>query len=444
MTRDDLQWRDLIPLEAGRRREIAQDLTPEGKTQLLEQALAHVDVLMAQGHRTAARRWLMLAEEVVCEQPELLYRLERKRIRWLEAEGLQEEAILAMRRLFEQYRRSRLKPLRAAELCMELGILLDRLGKKTEALGLFRNAASRYERLEHSYNRAAALFNTASVLYDLGRVADSIRTCQKALDEGGRGHLELETHVTLQLANSYETRHANEQAREWYRYASEGYRRMNNRKQESDILYRLGWMALRRAQESELDEFDGPSIEMRSALFDEASAFLERALRLKREHDYGLGLARYHLHQAETSRSLGPELSTAARQHYLSGLGLALALGEDGLATRARMGLYLLARQPDRSLPTFLRLSPERDERVEASIERGRNGVYSEQTGEGPRTTLWRQSGGSDTPQVDRTFLARLLDDLSRVWRRSDTEGYEQLRRQGREVMQWQTRSKKR
>lgn len=403
--------------------------------QLLEQALAHVDVLMAQGHRTAARRWLMMAEEVVTENAELLYRVERKRIRWLEAEGLQEEAILSMRELFERYRRSRTKPLRAAELCMELGILLDRQGKKQEALRLFRNAASRYERLDHPYNRAAALFNTASVLYDLNRVPDSIRTCHKALDEGGSGHLELETHVTLQLANSYESRHDADSAREWYHYASEGYRRMNNRRQESDILYRLGWMALRAAADEKHEE-------RRGVLFEEASTFLERALRLKREHDYGLGLARYHLHQAETCRSCG--LTLSARQHYLSGLGLSLALGEDGISTRARMGLYLLARQSDRTLPGFLRLTPEKDERVEASIERGRNGVYSEQTGEGTRTALWRQSGGSDNPVVDRTFLARLLEDLSRVWRRNATEGYDQLKRQGREVMQWQKRTKKR
>lgn len=424
-------------MEAGQRREVGRSLPVEAQSPLLEQALAHVDILMAQGHRTAARRWLMMAEEVVSETSELLYRLERKRIRWLEAEGLQEEAILSMRELFERYRRSRAKPLRAAELCMELGILLDRQGKKPEALRLFRNAAARYERLDHPYNRAAALFNTASVLYDLNRVADSIRTCHKALEEGGSGHLELETHVTLQLANSYESRRDNDAAREWYRFASEGYRRMNNRRQESDILYRLGWMALRDATEFNQDE------EVRQALFEHASNFLERALRLKREHDYGLGLARYHLHQAETCRSI--DLHAAARQHFLSGLGLALALGEDGLATRARMGLFLLARQSDRALPGFVRLTPEKDERVEASIERGRNGVYSEQTGEGTRVGLWRQSGGSDNPAVDRTFLARLLEDLSSVWRRNATEGHDQLKRQGREVKQWQEkRTKKR
>lgn len=425
-------------MEASQRREVGRNLpVAEAQTPLLEQALAHVDVLMAQGHRTAARRWLMMAEEVVAETPELLYKVERKRIRWLEAEGLQEEAILSMRELFERYRRSRTKPLRAAELCMELGILLDRKGDKLEALKLFRNAAARYERMDppHDYNRAAALFNTASVLYDLGRVSDSIRTCHKALEEGGSGHLELETHVTLQLANSYESRNDADSAREWYRYASEGYRRMNNRRQESDILYRLGWMALR----SMADE---PEEEARRALLAQASAFLERALRLKREHDYGLGLARYHLHQAETCRAAG--LPLAARQHYLSGLGLSLALGEDGISTRARMGLYLLARQSDRTLPDFLRLTPGKDERVEASIERGRNGVYSEQTGEGTRTALWRQSGGSDNPAVDRTFLARLLEDLSRVWQRNATEGHDQLKRQGREVKQWQKRTKKR
>ncbi|MEW6281755.1 MAG: tetratricopeptide repeat protein [Candidatus Eremiobacterota bacterium] len=420
---EDLEWRELLRLEPQDRKRALSQLDSEPASKLLDQALAHVDVLNAQGHRTTARRWLMLGAEAAGDRPDLHYRLERKRIRWMESEGLVEEAMLAMRALFERYRRSRSKTMRAAELCMELGILLDRQGHKQEALKLFRNAAERYQRLEHSYNRAAALFNTASVLYDLGRVGDSIRVCKKALQEGGSGHLELETHVTLQMANSHESKQELAAAREWYRFAAEGYRRLGNRKQESDILYRLGWMARRREQ------------------FEEAALFLERALKLKREYDYGLGLARYHLHQAESSRSVG--LSSTARQHYTSCLGLSLALGEDGLATRARFGLYLLARQPDRLLPGYLRMTPEKDDRVEASIERGRSGVYSEQTGEGCRTAMWRQSGGTDFPMPDRTFLARLLEDLSIVWKTNATEGHEQLRRQGRDVMQWQTRSRR-
>ncbi|HXE73916.1 MAG TPA: tetratricopeptide repeat protein [Candidatus Nitrosotenuis sp.] len=404
-----------------RRPALLAALHPAQRREILGQALAHVDVHLAQGHRRAARQLLALAEQMAGEDQEMGYRVARKRVRWLEAEGLVEEAILAMRKLYATYQRSRRHPQRGAELAMELGILLDRAGRKDEALRLFRSAALRYARLGHSYNRAAALFNAASVLYDLGRVGHSLNACLRALQEGGSGHLDMEAHITLQLANSYESRGDVSTAEEFYRYAAEGYRRLNNRKQESDILYRLGWLALRRGEHRA------------------AEPILNRSLQLKREHDYGLGLARYHLSRAESYRSSG--LSDAARHHYRAGLGLAALLGAEDLATRCRFGLFLLSGQDSRALPGFLKMSPPTG--MESSLARGRHGVYCEQFGDGVGTPAWRQSGGCDASPGDRTFLVRVLKDLSRAWKHAGMVGHEQLRRQERAVQAWQTRSRR-
>lgn len=413
---------EILVTEPERRPELLQQQDPASRREVLRHLQSHIDVHLAQGHRLAAKVLLGIAAEVAGEDAELQYSVERTRIRWLEKEGLHEDAIAAMARLYESYRRSRKNPQRGAELAMELGILMDRAGRKDEALKLFRGAAERYGRMGQAYNHAAALFNAASVLYDLGRMGHSLKTCLRALKEGGSGHLDMEAHITLQMANSHESQGDPSSAEELYRLAAEGYQRLGNRKQESDIRYRLGWLALRRNHPTE------------------AEPQLQAALELKREHDYGTGLARYHLYRAESYRTAG--LPDAARHHYRACLGLAAALGADSLATRARFGLCLLAGGHRRSLPSYLKLPAPPG--GEASLNRGRSGVYCEQIGEGAWTALWRQSGGSDAPAEDRTFLARLLKDLARSLRQVGRREYEHLHRQERAVQAWQARAKKR
>ncbi len=388
---------------------------------LLRQVQAHMDVHLAQGHRLAAKVLLGIAAEVAGSNPDLQYAVERTRIRWLELEGLPEDALAALTRLYEAHRRSRRNPQRGAELTMELGIMLDRSGRKAEALKLFRSAAARYSRLGQAYNRAAALFNGASVLYDLGRIGPSLRACLQALREGGAGHLDMEAHITLQMANSHESQGDPSAAADCYRLAAEGYQRLNNRKQESDIRYRLGWLSLQ------------------SGLPDEAEPQLQQALEIKREYDYGAGLARYHLYRAESYRTAG--LPEAARHHYRACLGLAAALGVESLATRARFGLCLLAGAHKRSLPSYLKLPAPPG--GEASLNRGRKGIYCEQIGEGSCLPMWRQSGDPEQAPEDRTFLARLLKDLGRSLNLVGSRDSEPLRRQERAVQAWQTRTSK-
>lgn len=404
-----------------KRQKMLASLKPEGRQAILRQLQAHVEVHLAQGHRLAARVLLDIASEVAGDSQDLQYGVERARIRWLEQEGLSEEALASMTRLYESHRRRRSRPERAAELAMELGILLDRSGRKDEALKLFRSAAARYHRMGQPYNRAAALFNAASVLYDLGRTAHSLRACSKALEEGGAGHLDMEAHIALQMANSHEVQGSVDRAFECYQMAAEGYGGLKNRRQESSIRYRLGWLALQEDQPSQ------------------AWPQLQRALDLKREEDYGTGLARYHLCRAETCRTVG--LPEAARTHYRACLALATALGNDPLATRSRFGLCLLAGGHLRSLPSYLKL-PAPPGGTD-SVQRGRKGVYCRQAGEGESLPMWSQSGEPESSPEDRSALARLLKDLARSLRLEDLPDSEHLQQQERAARSWRSRARK-
>jgi tetratricopeptide (TPR) repeat protein len=259
------------------------------------------------------------------------------------------------------------------------------------------------------------------VLYDLGRHADSIKTCVKALEQGGTGHTELEAHVALQMANAYESKGPTHVARDYYHKASTAYARMRNKKQESDILYRLGWMAMRRPNQLK-----------------EAQLLLQRSLELKRELDYGNGLARYHFHRAEACRSVGA--SKKAIVHYRTCFSLAVSVGNDSMATRARFGLFRACAVPSQSLHGFLRLTPAPG--GDAMLAGGRSGLFQDHGSDGARTELYREQG-DDAAKPDRQFLVRLLEDLARVLKGLDLEGSEGLRRQGKAVSSWQLRSRK-
>lgn len=417
-----VDWlRVLIPISRREPFHIPASLSTLDRDRLFEPILAHIDVHLAEGNRQAAGELLRLAFRLFHHDQERYYKIERKYIRWLEGEGRQGEAIYLLQQLLDRYNKARKTPQRTAELTMELGIVLDRYGQKDEALLKFREAIKRYKRLRHAYNKAAAMFNAASVLYDMHRYDESIKICLKALEEGGAGHLDLETHVALQLANSYESLSATSEARDWYQNAADGYHKLNNRKQESDILYRLGWMAMKKSQAVQ------------------AQTLLQRALELKRELDYGTGLALYHLHRAEACRGVG--LSKKALSHYRTCLSLATILGNDSLASRARFGLYRACAAQNPNLPGFMKLPPAPG--AEAVLTQGRGGIYSEQAYDGARTGVYRESGRGDQSLPDRTYLARLLEDLARVRKVTGTEGHEFLYRQGKSVASWQGKSKR-
>ena len=411
-----VDWlRILVPLARREPFSIPPGLSQIEAESLFEPLIAHVDVHMAQGNFEAAGELLRLAFLLIEHDPERCYRLERKKIRWLESSGKPHEAFEQLRLLTEKHNRGRRNPHRTAELVMEQGILLDRLGQKAEALKRFRNAVQRYKRLEHPYNLSAALFNTASVLCDLGRHDDSLKVCLRALDEGARKHLDLKTHIALQLANCHESKQEEPKSQEYYHTAAQGYEKLGNRKNQSDILYRLGWMALRRSQ------------------LREAATLLLRALELKRELDYGAGLALYHFHRAEACRSVG--LNKKALGHYRTSLSLACQSGQDGLCTQARFGLFRCCGSLNLNLPGILTLPPPPG--AESILAQGRAGLYSNHISEGYRTYRYQETGVSKPSHGDRAPLARLIKDLARVQRVLGFPAHESLSEQSQAVALW-------
>lgn len=388
---------------------------------LVHELLAHFDVCVAQGLRGTAVKFLNLAGEVSRDEEELHYRVSRKRIRWLEAQGLGGRAIEEMNELFEQYRRSRKNRARGAELAMELGILLDRAGRKEEALKLFRNAIRRYDRLGKSiYNLAGAWFNVASVLYDLKRFKASLRACDKAEELLEERHKDLQTFIHLQRANGLEASDERKKAFAQYKLAAEGYAALGNRRQQSNILFRLGWLATRKFRMDASSE-----------------RFFDDALSLKRETDYGTGLCLYHLHLAETARSL--DLVGRASNHYRHALALAESLSSDSLSKRARFGLFVLALEEGRPLSEYMRAKAPK--RPETAFSRANAGIYSDRGSDGYRLVLWRET--PEPPVKERTFLARLLIELARVNHRLGRGGYGALKRQSDAVTRWQERAKR-
>lgn len=418
-----VDWlRVLIPTSRREPFKIPPGLNRAEAERLFEPLIAHIDVHLAQGNHQAAGELLRLTFLLVGHDPERCYRLERKKVRWLEACGKSLEAVEHLQALSEKYNRSRRNPHRTAELIMEQGILLDRLGHKQEALKLFRNSVQRYKRLAHGYNLAAALFNTASVLYDLGRHDESIKVCFKAIEEGARNFPDLRTHIALQLANCHESKDDEVRSQDFYRSAAAGYEKLGNRKNESDILYRLGWMALKRGQQR------GGGSQLR-----EAAKLLQRALELKRELDYGNGLSLYHFHRAEACRSVG--LNKKALSHYRTSLSLATQAGADSLATQARFGLFRCCGSLHPNLPGFLKLTaPAGSEGV---LSNGRAGLYSNHVSEGYRTYRMKESGISRPAYSDRAPLARLIKDLSRVLNVLNEPGHESLSEQSQAVSRW-------
>ena len=105
---------------------------PGGET-LFAVLLAHFDLHQSQGHRSCAREVLELAQRLIGDDPDLHYRWLRKWARWLESVGRREEALELLQTHLRRLRGKLNNPTRNAEVRMELGIMLDRAGRKEEA-----------------------------------------------------------------------------------------------------------------------------------------------------------------------------------------------------------------------------------------------------------------------------------------------------------------------
>lgn len=390
-------------------------------TETFNVLLAHFDLHQSQGQRSCAREVLELAQQLVGDDPDLHYRWLRKWARWLESVNRREEALDLLGAHLRKLRGKLRNPTRNAELRMELGILLDRAGRKEEALRYFKDAATRYRKLSHTYNLVAALFNSASVLHDLGEFPEALKFCRKALSEGSAGYRDLSSHIALQMANSTESLGNTPDACNFYRTAEENYGQLGNRRQQSDILYRLGWLAVR------------------SKKLADGARLLRSALEIKREHDYATGLAWYTWARAEAYRSAGA--LKKALSHYRSALNLGLSAQQDSVVARCRLVLFQLCAKPEQTLPAYLRLGNAAA--ADPIVKQGRAGLYLDHGSDGYTLDLFREPGDSPKPKLERRVLARLVQDLERVTKATGVTPNASLARQREALGRWLERHSK-
>jgi tetratricopeptide (TPR) repeat protein len=383
--------------------------------------LAHFDLHQSQGQRSCAREVLELAQQLVADDVDLGYRWLRKWARWLESAGRREDAVELLQGHLRKLRGKLRNPTRNAELRMELGILLDRAGRKEESLKFFRDAALRYRKLNHTYNLVAALFNSASVLHDLGQFGEALKVCRRALSEGSANYRDLSSHIALQMANSLESQGHTPDACNHYRSAEESYGQLGNRRQQSDILYRLGWLAVR------------------SKKLADGARLLRAALEIKREHDYATGLAWYTWARAEAYRAGGA--TKKAVSHYRSALNLALSAHQDNVVARCRVVLFQLCAKSDQTLPAFVRLGNAAA--ADPIIKQGRAGLYLDHAREGYAVDLFREPGDTPKPKLDRRVLARLVHDLEKVTKATGVTPSPSLEKQRIALARWLERNSK-
>lgn len=388
---------------------------------LLHALLAHFDLHQAEGHRSCAKEVLELAERLARDSLDLHYKWLRKWSKWLESVGRRAEALELLEAYLRRLRGKHKNLSRNAELRMEIGILLDREGRKPEALKYFRDAATRYRKLNHTYNLVAALFNSASVLHDLGNYSEALRVCRKAMAEGSSSYKDLSSHIALQMANSLEQQKQVSMASAHYRQAEESYGHIGNRRQQSDILYRLGWLAVRERH------------------YADAVRFLRSALELKRESDYATGLAWYHWSRAEAYRA-GDAIRKAI-SHYRSALNLALNANVDTVAARCRIVLYQLCARSDQSLVQYAKYG--NGNAADSIVKQGRAGLYLDHGGDGYSLGVFHEPGDSAKTGLDRRILTRLVRDLEKVMRASGVAPGTSLERQRDALNRWTERRAK-
>ena len=363
---------------------------------LFEELKAHQSLHVAQGNEPEAAL-LMDALEVVAHNDESLrYKYQRLVISEYERRGMGGRALAVMKGLYEEYRLKRSKRARSAEVVMEYGILQDRYGDKEEACNLFRHSIGRYERAEHSYNLAAAWFNTASVLYDLGRIRASINACEKGLSLGGSEHLDLKTHLLLQRANCRERTQELSLAAEDYLDAADGYSKLGRRRQQCNILFRVGWLFGKQKR----------LLEARNLLY--------KALDISKELDYSAGLASFHLRRAQFLVEF--DHSGKIQQHLQHSIMYARLARSDKIEKIARGALYQALIERRRPLSFYMKArAPEASAKA---LAKSTQGTYSHRVSDGYETRVWRDAPRSAGKDV--TFLARLLAELGRRAQRPD------------------------
>ena len=373
-----------------------QSLTLPSRHLLFEEVKSHQSLHVAQGNEPEAALMMDVLEKLAGVDHDLLYKYSRLSISEFERRGLGGRALSVMGELYDEYRYKRSERARSAEIVMEFGILQDRYGDKEEACNLFKHSIGRYERAGHQYNLAAAWFNTASVLYDLDRIQASINACEKGLSLGGSQHLDLKTHLLLQRANCRERTKEIALATEDYLDAADGYDKLGRRRQQCNILFRVGWLLGKQKR----------MLEARNLLY--------KALKISKELDYSAGLARFHLRRAQFLAE--HDHTSKLQQHLQHSIMYARLAKADKTEKVARGALYQAL--IDRKRPLTFYMKARAPEANSKALAKATQGSYSHRVSDGYATRVWRDAPRSAGKDV--TFLARLLAELGRRAHRPD------------------------
>lgn len=426
--------------DAQARRLYVANLAEDQRDRAASLLLCHIDLHIAERHRTAADTLLQVAEDIspVFDNDLFPYLCCRRRAQLCRRWGDNRGAIEAYRRAWTILEESDLHSAQV-EVLMELGILYDLTGASRQALTQFKRAAEicRRERLE--FNWAAALFNMASIYLELGENERFERNARKVerLDQtydfpSHRARLEL------LRANSEDRNGDSQKSTEHYRRALEAYRQVHDRLKASEILAHLGEVARLSGQE----DMTGP--------------LLGEALAERRALDAREAEGRFFYYRGLTSSQVG--LLNDAVSNFQQALERFSGLNADAeLETRYRLYrcLSALGRAPE-PLPAFLEergpvadIEPElwpQDPHVGkphppltlASDGNGRPETYRAPRADGASLKdfhRWRRSRGY---HVDRAQLAHLLNALAAWMKASGRKDFaRQLRREARVIEAW-------
>ena len=407
--------------DADARRRYMAGLDELARDHVASLLFCHVDLHIAERHRTAADTLLQIAEDVspVFDNDLYPYLCCRRRAQLCRRRGDNRGALDAWRLAWRILETSDLHAAQV-EVLMELGIMHDLTGDRRQALHQFKRAAEICRREHLEFNWAAALFNMASIYLDLGENERFERNARKVdrLDQtydfpSHRARLEL------LLANAEDRKGDTDKSTEHYRRALDAYRQVHDRLKASEILAHLGEVARISGQE----DMTGP--------------LLGEALAERRALDAREAEGRFYYYRGITAWYAG--LPKEASSFYQQALERFSGLNSDSeMETRYRLHQCLRAQgQIDAPLPTFLEsrsladaVEPDvwpRDPHVGrphppltcASDGYGRPDAYRAPHGDGATLLDYNRRRRSRRFHVDRVHLAHLLNALA-AWMKSE------------------------
>lgn len=445
MAFEDILRNLLSKPDAESRRRYLSTLDDAAAERAASNLFCHIDIHIAEAHRTAADTLLRVAEDIaeLFEGEFFPYLCSRRRARLCRAWGDTSGALEAYRRAWRVLEKSNLSEAQV-DVLMELGILQDEVGDRDGALHSFRRAATICRREQLGFNWAAALFNMASIYLELGdeerfhRYASRVARLDRTLNfPSHRARLELLT------ANWMDRWGRSAESVEHYRKALDAYRQVHDRLKASEILAHLGEVARLTGQE----DVTGP--------------LLGEALAERRALDAREAEGRFYFYRGVTAWQVG--LVAEAAQFFQQALDRFSSLSGDAeQETRYRLYLCLAALgQVRESLPAFLESRGQSQQSIQqdepfhdphvgsphpplelAADDHGRPETYRAPRGEGIQLEDFHNRKRPRTYVVGRGDLAHVMNALA-TWMRQEgrKEVARHLRREARVIETFLRRS---